>query len=313
MKVQAAIGEKRAGSLLGPDFFIVGAPKCGTTAMAAYLGQHPEIGMCPRKESHVFAADLKQRMTVKRNDGPMSKERFLDLFADLQEEPIRGEASVWHLYSEAAPAEIMAFQPEARIIVMLRNPIEMLPSLHSQFVFVGIEPVEDFGTALALDEERERSGVPRGFPPRSYRSAVRYAEQVKRYLDVFGRERVHVILYDDFRDDTLEAYRGACEFLGVDPEFEPQVEIVNPNKEVRSRILQTFVKTPPEWARPLLHRLTTENQRRRTGDALTRVNTRFRRRDPISDPLRTSLVPEAERQVRELDELLGLDVSRWVD
>ena len=143
----------------------------------------------------------------------------------------------------------MTFQPEARIIVMLRNPIEMLPSLHSQFVFVGIEPVEDFGTALALDEERERSGVPRGFPPRSYRSAVRYAEQVERYLDVFGRERVHVILYDDFRDDTLAAYRGVCEFLGVDPEFEPQVEVVNPNKEVRSRILRTLVKTPPEWAR----------------------------------------------------------------
>ena len=95
----------------------------------------------------------------------------------------------------------------------------MLPSLHSQFVFVGIEPEEDFGSALALDAERERSGPPAGFPPRSYRSAVRYGEQLRRYLDVFGRERIHVIVYDEFRDDTRGAYREACRFLEVDPEL----------------------------------------------------------------------------------------------
>ena len=170
--------------------------------MAAYLGQHPEIGMCPRKETHVFATDLAERMAVRRGQQPLSRQRFLELFADLQGESLRGEASVWHLYSATAAAEIEAFQPNARIIVMLRNPVEMLPSLHSQFVFVGIEPVEDFEAALKLDAERERSGAPAGFPPSSYRSAVQYAEQLRRYFDVFGRDRVHVIVYDEFRDDT---------------------------------------------------------------------------------------------------------------
>ena len=301
----------RRATPLGPDFFIVGAPKCGTTAMAAFLGQHPEIGMCPRKEIHLFATDLAERMKV-RPERPLSREGFIGLFADLQDEAIRGEASVWHLYSQAAPLEIKEFQPEARIIVMLRNPVDMLPSLHSQFVFIGLEPVEDFASALALDEERERSGVaPRGFPPRSYRSAVRYAEQVQRYLDAFGRERVHVILYDDFRDQTLSTYQATCAFLGVDDGFEPEFEVVNPNKQVRSRSLRTFVRKPPEWVRPLLHRITSEEQRRRTGLALMRLNTRFERRDRLSEELREALMPEAERQVRELEEL-GLDVSDWL-
>ena len=73
---------------------------------------------------------------------------------------------------------------------------------------------------------------------------------MRRYLDVFGRERVHVIVYDDFRDDTLAVYMGVCEFLGVDPEFEPQIEVVDSNKEVRSRILRTAVKRPPRMGSP---------------------------------------------------------------
>ncbi|HEX2388303.1 MAG TPA: sulfotransferase [Solirubrobacterales bacterium] len=299
-------------ALEGPDFFIVGAPKCGTTAMADYLGQHPEIGMCPRKETHVFATDLSERMAMRRGQRPMSRERFLDLFADLQEERLRGEASVWHLYSATAAAEIAAFQPQARIIVMLRSPVEMLPSLHSQFVFVGIEPEEDFGSALALDAERERSGPPAGFPPRSYRSAVRYGEQLRRYLDVFGRERIHVIVYDEFRDDTRGAYREACRFLEVDSSFEPNLEVVNPNKRVRSRTFRRFVRRPPEWVRPAIHRVTSEPMRRRAARAMIRWNTSVGGRAPLAQPVRAELESEAAREARELDELLGLDVSDWV-
>lgn len=298
--------------LEGPEFFIVGAPKCGTTAMADYLGQHPEIGMCPRKETHVFATDLSERMAMRRGQRPMDRERFLELFAGLQGERLRGEASVWHLYSATAASEIAAFQPDAKIIVMLRSPVEMLPSLHSQFVFVGIEPEEDFAAALALDAERERTGPPPGFPPRSYRSAVRYAEQLRRYLDVFGRERVHVIVYDEFRDDTLGAYRETCRFLGVEPGFEPNLEIVNPNKRVRSRAMRRFVRKPPEWVRPLLHRITTEPMRRRTARAMIRWNTSFNKRAPLPPPVQAELEGEAAREARELDGLLGVDARRWI-
>ena len=159
-------GYKHASSLLGPDFFIVGAPKCGTSSMAAYLGQHPEIGMCPRKESHVFATDLAERMSMRRKDAPMSKERFLELFSDLQEERVRGEASVWHLYSTAAPAEIMALQPggpdyrdapqPGRDAAIVTFPVRLCGYRARGRIRRG---------ARSRREERERSGTPRGFPP----------------------------------------------------------------------------------------------------------------------------------------------------
>jgi sulfotransferase family protein len=300
-------------TLKGPDFFIVGAPKCGTTAMTADLGQHPEIGMCPRKETHHFATDLYERLAVKRGQRPPDRRRFLDLFAELQDYPRRGEASVWHLYSAAAASEIKSFHAEASVLVMLRNPVEMLPSLHSQFVYVGLEPVEDFEAALALDAERERSGTPVGFPPSSYRSAIRYSEQLRRYIDVFGRDRVHVIRYEDFRADTRATYRHACEFLGVDPGFEPEIEVINPNKQVRSRLLRRVVRRPPESLRPILHRVTTEAMRRRVGNEMNRLNTKFTRRAPTPDAVSLGIRPDVERQVHELDELLDLDVSSWLD
>lgn len=296
----------------GPDFFIVGAPKCGTTAMSDYLGQHPEIGMCPRKETHVFATDLYDRLRVKSGQHPPDREQFLQFFAGLGDCRTRGEASVWHLYSSAAAAEIASFEPTAKIVVMLRDPLQMLWSLHSEFVYVGLEPVEDFETALSLDSERERSGTPVGFPPTSYRSAIRYAEQIRRYLDVFGPGRLHVVLYDSFRDDTLGAYRQTCEFLGVDPGFEPQTEVINPNKRPRNALFRRLVRRPPEAVRGVLHRVTTENMRWRVGNQLNRLNTRFTQREPLPATVRAELSPEVEKQVTELDELLGLDVGGWL-
>jgi hypothetical protein len=312
-----------AERLRGPDFFIVGAPKCGTTAMADYLGQHPEVGMAASKEKHYFGSDLHPRLARRQDRRPRPRQKqdwfdqrwdeYLGLFAEVQDRKRLGEASVWYLYSSRAAREIKDFSSQADIIVMLRNPLEMLPSLHSQFVHVGIEPVEDFERALALDEERERSGTPRGFPPHSYRSAVRYADQVRRYLDVFGRDRVHVIIYDEFRDRTPDVYRATCEFLGVDPSYVPEIEVVNPNKRVRSRALRRFVWEPPETLRGVLHAVTSESTRVRVGTALKRWNTKFIARGAPPDHITESLRPLVAREVRELRELLGVDVAFWLE
>jgi hypothetical protein len=295
----------------GPDFFIVGAPKCGTTAMADYLAQHQELGMAARKETHFLVGDLAPRLALR--PGPrLSRDDYMSMFATVQDRRRLGEASVWYLYSPTAAREIERFCPEAQIIIMLRNPVEMLPSLHSEFVHQVIEPVDDFETALSLDEERIRSGTPTGFPPHSYRDAVRYAEQVERYLEVFGRERVHVIIYDDFRDDPLAAFRSTCEFLGVNADFAPEIKVVNPNRRTRSRHLQRLVRKPPPRLRALLHSVTSQSFRRRTSALLRRLNRTPVPRDPLPAQVAESLRPEVEREVAALGELLDLDLSRWL-
>lgn len=299
--------------LKGPDFFLVGAPKCGTTAMADYLDQHPEIAMCPYKELHFFAPELQSRAAVKRGQRRPTRDEYMRNFEDLQRERRRGEASGWYLYSSAAPRQIHDFCPRAGIIAMLRNPLTMLPSLHSQLVYWGIEPVEDFEQALALDEERERTGTPEGFVPHSYRSAVRYGRQLRRYLDVFGPERVHVIIFDRFADDTAGVFRETCEFLGVDRSFVPSIEVVNPNKRVRSRAIRRLLRRPPEPLRKALHAVTSRETRRRRGTILRQWNTRYAPRPPPPPAVTESLRPLVADEVRELKELVGIDVSFWLD
>ena len=107
-----------------PDVFIVGAPKCGTTAMAEYLESHPEIYMA-KKEMNVFGADLRFGAQFYRRD----LQAYLEEFDTRNGEERAGEASVWYLFSRHAAAEIKAFNPDARIIIMLREPAEMLYSL----------------------------------------------------------------------------------------------------------------------------------------------------------------------------------------
>ncbi|MCB0875112.1 MAG: sulfotransferase [Solirubrobacterales bacterium] len=297
----------------GPDFFLIGAPKCGTSALADYLGQHPEIGMCPRKETHFFADDQlfgRQQMHPGRRRKTLTE--YLSWFETLQGRRL-GEASVWYLYSRGSGERIKAFRPDAQLIAMIRNPITAVPALHSEFVHMGIEPVRDLESALALDEERVRGGAPPGFPPASYRSAFRYAEQLKAYFDLFGRESIHIVVFDDFKRDTAGAFRGVCRFLGVDSDFDPEIRIVNANKEARVPGFQRLVKRPPTSVRRALRVVTTEDSREWLQSRLSRLNTRNRPRGRIPPAVAAALLPEVENQCRELRELIGLDLTAWLE
>ena len=183
--------------------------------MDQYLAAHPDIYMA-KKEMHTFGADLRFGPQFYRRD----LEAYLAEFAARNGERRAGEASVWYLFSTQAAAEIHAFNPEARIIIMLREPAEMLYSLYYQFRFDGNEHLPTFEEALAAEDERRagrrisrQAHFAQGLV---YRDTARYTEQVRRYFDVFGRERVHVIIYDDLAADVRATYCRTLDFLGVD-------------------------------------------------------------------------------------------------
>ena len=134
-----------------PDFFIVGAPKCGTTAMNDYLKDHPELFIPARKKLHFFGSDLELRRSRR-----ITTQEYLSYFALARAEKRLGEASVWYLYSQRAAAEIKAFSPAARIIIMLRNPVDMMYSMHSQRLYSGKQDIRDFAEALEVEEERRQ-------------------------------------------------------------------------------------------------------------------------------------------------------------
>ena len=141
-----------------PNFFIVGAPKCGTTALYRYLRLHPNIYMPAKKEPHFFAQDLGSYPAIKTMD------QYSALFAGAEPRHTGiGEASVYYLRSTVAIPNIRAFNPEARLIAMFRNPVEMVHSFHSQLLYWSEESVTDFEAAWRLA----------GSPPRGSRPARR--------------------------------------------------------------------------------------------------------------------------------------------
>jgi len=296
--------------MIGPNFFIVGAPKCGTTALYHYLKQHPEIYLPGEKELHFFGSDLDLRVNRP------NRSQYLSLFADAKDEKRVGEASVWYLYSKNAAAEIKEFNPSAAIIIMLRNPVDMLYSLHSQFLYNGNENISDFRSALDAENDRKRGlripGSVIHVAGLFYRETVKYAEQVERYFRIFGKENVHVIIYDDFARDTAAAYRNTCDFLGVANDFTPHMRVINPNKKVRSTVLRRFLTRPPSWSRKvgslLIPRRHVRDSLKKT---LSQFNTQYTSRAPMEAELRRILAREFIPEMEKLSMLLDKDLSRW--
>ena len=305
----AANDASDAPGLKRPDFFIVGAPKCGTTAMYSYLQAHPQVFMPFHKEPLFFGADLRRRY------GQMDEEQYLSLFADARPEQRAGEASAWYLYSTSAAQEIHAFAPDGDIIVMLRNPVDVMYAQHSQLLFNRQETIADFGDALDAEEDR-RNG--RRLPPGPirpenlfYRHMVRFADQLERYLAACGADRVHVIVHDDLRRDTSAEYRRVLDFLKVDPDFRPSFELKNTNKRPRSAGLQQLIYAPPGPLRKLGPRLRRSRLAHAVRDAMVAMNSRNEPRSEMDPALRRQLTEEFRPEVKRLGAMIGRDLSSW--
>src|ERR1700730_15961771 len=207
-----------------PNLFIVGAPKSGTTALASYLGAHPDVFVAGKELSY-FGSDLEFR-TTKGGRWRIGYDAYLEWFARSGNMRYRADRSVFYLYSSRAAEEIHAYDPESRILALLRNPVDQMHSEHSEMMFQGEEDVTSFGEAISAEGERKGG---RNVPPGGqkvfglfYRDIAHYGDQVERYLSHFGRERVCVLLYDDLVADPASTYRQVLEFLEVDPEHRPE-------------------------------------------------------------------------------------------
>ena len=292
-----------------PDFFLVGAPKCGTTALYRSLAAHPEIFVPERKELHHFGSDLYSPTYVRNLD------EYLNLFAASGNAKRVGEASVWYLYSNKAATEIKNFVPEASVIIMLRNPVDMLYSLHSQHLYNGAEEIAEFAEALDAETDRKKGfRLPQGVPAIErlfYRDVARYTIQVERYLETFGADKVRIIIYDDFKQDAARACRETFAFLKVDQNIDPAIAIVNANKKRRSQAAQALLDPPPALVGKLIRPLTTPALRHRLFAKAQQLNTSYATRPPLPDDLKQQLQHDFSAEIERLSLLLGRDLSQW--
>ena len=282
-----------------PNFFIVGAPRCGTTALWTYLKAHPEIFMSSQKELYYFDSDLHPEGWTQP-----SLVQYLSHFASAGGRGLVGEATPSYLRSERAPHAIKAFNPKARILIMLRNPVDVMHSLHSLALY-SLEPLTDFKAALEADSKR------RGPGRIGYRDFVDFPRQVETYFATFGRTSVHVIIFDDLKRDPGSVYENALRFLGASVSFVPEFVAVGANANLRYSRLQKNVARPPELLRGVTRTLMPERLRSRVRQAILRANLVTQPRAPMDPAFRRHLQKEFEPEIEQLSKLLDLDLTSW--
>jgi hypothetical protein len=200
---------------------------------------------------------------------------------------------------------------------MLRNPLEVMQAEHGERILCGTESIVDFASALAADGQDETGAGPLKHRPRGmrYREIVRFAPQVARYFETFGRENVHVIIYEDFKGDTAKTYRETLSFLGLRTGFEPRFTRVNPNRRIRSMRLHRMVLAPPTAVRAISHAIMPQRIRRLVVDCVLRLNWSLEPRPPLVETTSQQLVVKLKREIEPdvdtLGRLLNRDLSGW--
>jgi hypothetical protein len=312
-----------------PNFFVVGAPKAGTTSLYHYLDQHPEIYMSPVKEPSYFADEIRPEnfsdemlrtvrhdlatlsrylhgpMTTKRFSGPVTEwDSYLKLFERARGYKAVGEASVCYLWSESAPRNIAARCHQARIIVILRNPTERAFEQYLHVLSLELEPMS-FREYIDQSWACKSSRLSKLHP---FLEFGRYSEQLRRYFNAFAPEHIRIFLYEDYLGDAAALLREVFRFLSVDERFEPD----------RSR--QYLEATVPRSL--ALHRFLTCSGIWQCGKNACPASWRRRLRGAVFRPPdslrmlpqdRALLAAYYRDDVRELAELINRDLSAWLE
>ena len=215
-----------------PNLFIVGAPKCGTTALSEYLRAHPEVFFSSPKEPHFFNTDFSTRHTY-------DTEKYLECFKNYSGQKIIAEGSVFYLYSKEAIPNILKINPEAKFIVMVRDPIEIAHAWHSQAIKNGSETVGDFEKAWSLIKKRKNG---KSIPPFTRRvEQLMYSEigkigtQINRASPLIKNENLLILEYNTFFSSIESNYLKVLDFLKIDPNQKPEnFEKINTNKSYKN-------------------------------------------------------------------------------
>jgi hypothetical protein len=311
---------------------IVGAPRCGTTTMSKMLGDHPSVSPPFVKEPHFFALHDLRGLDDAALRNAVEKE-YLSKFFDSVEpgHSVGFDGSVSYLYVPEQLEPVVRLWPDSRFIVGVRDPMKLLPSLHRRLLYVGDETIRDFTDAWdAVPDRAAGRRIPRScLDPRflRYEEAARYATYLDRLFAVVGRERCHVVLFDDLVADPMREYGRIMEFLGLDPLPDVDLSGEREGRAVRWYWLQRLLKRPPKFLHPYLagqlhkrrlHARGHDDSKERK-KALS-LRTRILRWNRIDNRPTTSVPVRVQREIREMyqDEvarlarMLGRDLSHWL-
>ena len=283
------------------DFFIVGAPKAGTTSLYHYLNEHPEIVMSRQKETDYFSdEDLQKKGLYYGKNRINTLEKYHSLFQNVDQKKI-GEASVSYLFYEDVPQKIKAYNSNGKIIIMLRNPVDRAFSHYLMDYRLGLIS-KSFESIL----ENEKKDIKTSLFYQQYIELGQYSGQVKRYIEKFGKENVTIIFYYDFKNHVVKEVQKVYEFLEVDSKYRAEIEnkhnTYSMPKNNWIRLIYSFVSF-----RKILNRILPKRKVRKIKEKLFIKS----KKPKLSDVLRARLINLYAHDIKQLEELLSVDLSQW--
>lgn len=285
-----------------PNFIILGTPKAGTTAIYNYLKQHPQIYMPPFKEPHFFSFEGER----KPHWGIKTLEDYQALFQDATSEQIIGEASTWYLYSQTASERIRHHIPDVKLIAILRNPIERAYSSWAFRVQCGWECITDFKQALQAEPQRICENYEWDF---HYLKTGFYSEQIKRYFDIFTQDQLKIIIYENFKADSVKTLKDIYQFIGVDETFIPDIytkhnvtylpknnfiNLIINRKSLAKNIIKSII--PQQLTQAIAHQLRKDNKVQLP---------------PLSLKVKQDYLALYQQDISELENLINCDLTVW--
>ena len=298
-----------------PNFFLIGAPKAGTTSLYMYLSQHPEIYMSPQKETNYFAfkglslanmefSDSEEEKYVKKiySVSVTDEKAYIALFAKVTSERAIGEASTSYLhflYPHAAKSIHDSF-PDAKLIAILRDPVERSFSAFLYFVREGIESITDFSEAIQAENWRRDRYVRGGF----------YSEALTRYFELFKADQIRIYLYEDLKKDTRGLMQDIFSYLDVDEAFVPDMSVkFNVSGIPKSRVLHNLIWKTPKALKAVVTPIITPGLNR----TIRNLSYHNLHRPKLSPSVRRLLQDMYREDILKVQDLIDRDLSKWLN
>lgn len=295
------------------NLFLIGAAKCGTTSLFRYFEQHPSFYTTMPKEPRFFAHDINEKHRLIK-----TREEYDDLYRPSTcNHEYLVDGSPAYMYSSVAAEEIYNYNPNAKLVVMLRPPADLVYSVHSQYLWSCDENIEDFEQAWRLSEDRKKGSlVPRDCSNPQvliYDEFASLGAQIERYLKIFSREQIYPILFDDFKDNSKACFVNLLDYLNVPWEDSVDFTPRNLNTKHRSKLLSMALHGKIPGVAKLKALLNSIGILNTTSlrSHLMKMNNKVIKREPLPSNLRLEIEHCYEEDVQKLESLLELDLSSW--
>lgn len=287
-----------------PSFFIIGAPKCGTTTLYHWLKEHDDIFMPETKEPHYFAQHLSDRYCRVRDEAS-----YLNYFSDAKNHQTCGEASVLYSFYPESIKSILKFNSDAKFIFMIRNPVSMVPSYHRQLINNLEEDIEDFETAWNTQNNREISKNSTDVDLLNYAEKGAIGKHLKNLKELIPESQLLILFLEDMQANPKKIYKDTLSFLNIKSDSRTSFKKENQAATTHSYHLQKLMNNPPKWLRSISQFFRKLNLP--FGKFIRQLNRKKASQNSLSDELIKQLKSHYKEDIKLIEKLTSRDLSHW--